>query len=158
MMRTSLSTISLLVVASVLALSGCNKPSEESCKKALSNMRSLIGTDSATATTDLAGDVRRCRGGSSRKAVECAAAATSIDQLKACDFMKVSDRPATPAGSAPTLSDPTTGSAATPAGSMTAPAGSMGAGSATGSGSATATGSRSATATATGSARCRSRR
>ncbi|MDQ3367639.1 MAG: hypothetical protein M3680_19635 [Myxococcota bacterium] len=134
-----MSTIPLLVVACVLALGGCNKPSEESCKLALTNMRTLIGTDSATATTDLAGDVRRCRGGSSRKAVECAAAATTIDQLKACDFMKVADKKAaaagsatTPAGSAavpapvpaPTTEPATgTGSAAAPAGSD-APAGS----------------------------------
>ena len=68
---------------------GCNKPSEESCRKAIANMQSLLGTEHLTEGQDMQGEVRRCKGGSSKEAVECAIAAKSLEQLKACDFMKV---------------------------------------------------------------------
>lgn len=74
----------VLVFGLVLSFTGCNKPTEESCRKAISNMKSLLGTDSLN--SDIAGDVRRCRGGSSKKVVDCAIAATSQDQLRACGF------------------------------------------------------------------------
>ena len=68
---------------------GCNKPSEENCKKAIANMQFLLGTDHITEGQDMTGEVRRCKGGSSREAVDCAIAAKTLDQLRACDFMKV---------------------------------------------------------------------
>ena len=74
---------------SLLVTAGCNKPSEESCRKALANMRQLIGTDNAVSNADADGDVRRCKGGSSKKAVECAGNAKTLEDLRACDFMKV---------------------------------------------------------------------
>jgi len=73
----------------LLVFAACEKPSEDSCRKALSNMRDLLGTESATGGRDLEGDVRRCRGGSSKKAVECAGTATSLDELEKCEFMKM---------------------------------------------------------------------
>jgi hypothetical protein len=73
----------------LILLLGCNKPSEESCRKAISNMRGLLGTESATTNSDSEGDVRRCKGGSSKAAVECAAAATTIEELEKCEFMKI---------------------------------------------------------------------
>jgi len=73
----------------LLVFAACEKPSDDSCRKALSNMRDLLGTESATGGRDLEGDVRRCRGGSSKKAVDCAAAATSLDELEKCEFMKM---------------------------------------------------------------------
>ena len=70
------------VVLGLLMLAGaCDKPSEENCRKALANVRTLLGTGSPEA--DVQGDVRRCKGGSNKKTVECAMAATSIEQLKA---------------------------------------------------------------------------
>jgi hypothetical protein len=123
----------------------CNKPSDEMCRKAIRNMRTLLGTDSATSQTDINGDVRRCKGGSTKKAVECAAKATTVDELRACDFMghkKGGDTE--PAGSAP----PPAGSGTATAGSGTATAGSADAptmggdtGSAAPAGSAAPTGS-----------------
>lgn len=75
-----------------ISLAGCNKPDEESCRKAISNMKSLLGTDSTN--SDSGGDVRRCRGASSRKNVECAIAAKSIDELRACGFALKTTPPA----------------------------------------------------------------
>jgi len=75
------------VVLGLLMLAGaCDKPTEENCRKALANVRALLGTESPE--SDLAGDIRRCKGGSSKKTVECAMNATSHEQLKACGFFK----------------------------------------------------------------------
>jgi len=91
--------ISLLLFVAVTSLAACNKPSDESCRKAIANMRSLLGTDSPTSNVDVEGDVRRCKGGSSKKAVECAGNAKTLDELRACDFMKLPGKPGSAAGS-----------------------------------------------------------
>jgi hypothetical protein len=81
-----------VVFGLVVLVGACNKPSEEDCHKAVTNVRKLLGTESVDA--DINGDVRRCKGGSSKKAVECAINATSVEQLRACGFLKVSAPPA----------------------------------------------------------------
>ena len=81
-----------LLIGAVLVLSACSKPSEESCKKALANMQTLLGTEHLNDGEGMQGEVRRCRGGSSQKAVDCAIAAKTLEELKACDFMKVPDK------------------------------------------------------------------
>lgn len=84
----------LLTAATVLFAfaTGCSKPSEDSCRRAISNMQQLLGTEHLTAGQDLNGEIRRCRGGSSQKAVDCAIAAKTLDELRACEFMKVPDK------------------------------------------------------------------
>jgi hypothetical protein len=77
-------------VLSIAFLVGCNKPTEEECKKAIENVQKILGTENLQ--TDIPGEVRRCRGGSSKAKVSCAIAATSIEGLRACDFMKGSDK------------------------------------------------------------------
>ena len=71
---------------------GCSKPSEDSCKKAIANMQQLLGTEHMNEGQDLQGEVRRCRGGSSQKAVDCAIAAKTLAELNACEFMKVPEK------------------------------------------------------------------
>jgi hypothetical protein len=111
------------VVLGLVVLAGaCEKPSEDSCRKALANVRALLGTEAEAA--DVEGDVRRCKGGSSKKNVECAINATSIDQLKTCGFFKIPEKkagdpaagsaPAPAAGSAP-AADPAPGAGSAPA-------------------------------------------
>jgi len=76
----------LLVVAVMLA--ACNKPAAEDCRKAIINMEALLGTTAVgKAADDVESEVRRCKGGSSKEAVACAVAATTLAQLKACGFM-----------------------------------------------------------------------
>ncbi|MCX5743838.1 MAG: hypothetical protein NT062_15205 [Proteobacteria bacterium] len=84
--------------------SGCNKPSEEACRKAIVNMSIVMGTEKA-ADSDINGEIRRCRGGSKQSAVDCAIKASSLDELHACGFSlkarpkktdKPADKPATP--------------------------------------------------------------
>jgi len=80
------------LVLMLLLFAACEKPSEENCRKALANMRDLMGTESGVGGRDLEGDVRRCKGGSSKKSVECAGKATSLDDLEKCEFMKMPDK------------------------------------------------------------------
>lgn len=77
----------LLVAITLVGAGACNKPSADSCRQAIGNMQKLLGTDVAAKNSDIEGDVRRCRGGSSQEAVACAIKASSLAELKACDFM-----------------------------------------------------------------------
>jgi hypothetical protein len=78
-----------LLILAVLALGACDKPSPDSCRKALLNMQHLLGTENPNDPAGLEGEVRRCRGGSSKEAVECATKATTLEELRKCDFFKV---------------------------------------------------------------------
>jgi hypothetical protein len=77
----------LLVVIAVAGLGACNKPAGDDCRLAITNMQKLLGTETVTKNTDADGEVRRCRGGSTQEAVACAIKATTLPELKACDFM-----------------------------------------------------------------------
>jgi len=76
----------------LLLFAACEKPTEDSCRQALANMRDLLGTDNALGAGDIESSVRRCKGGSSKKAVDCAAKAKSLDELEKCEFMKMPDK------------------------------------------------------------------
>jgi hypothetical protein len=95
-----------VMLSAVLVMgAGCNKPSEPDCRKALANMQMLLGTEQVSKNADIEGEVRRCQGGSSRTAVDCAIKASTLDELRACSFMKMPasetpTAPAEPAGSA----------------------------------------------------------
>ena len=122
----------LLVGLSLVFAIGCDKPSEENCRKAIANMQSLLGTEHLTSEADLRGEIRRCRVGSSKEAVDCATKATTLDELRECGFGKIPDRitpapepdagaaagsPAGGAGEAPTGADtPADGAGAAPTG------------------------------------------
>jgi hypothetical protein len=115
----------LLVLAALapLGAGACNKPTPEDCRKAISNMERLLGTEAAARSADNDGEVRRCRGGSTRDAVACAIKATTVEELKACAFMGSKGKstagdsapsPGAPSPGAPTPSPPSP-SAPTPA-------------------------------------------
>ena len=78
----------LLVLAALVPLGtgACNKPTQEDCRQAISNMERLLGTEAASRNADNEGEVRRCRGGSTKESVACAIKATTLDELKACAF------------------------------------------------------------------------
>lgn len=69
-------------------LVGCNKPSSEDCEKALHNIQLILQTDNLGTTEILQGEIRRCRGSSSKKAVACTIQAKTVAELNACDFAK----------------------------------------------------------------------
>lgn len=79
----------LLVVVAILGAAGaaaCDKPSAEDCRQAITHMQTLLGTDNIARNSDNESEVRRCKGGSNRKAVACAIKAQSPEELKACNF------------------------------------------------------------------------
>lgn len=84
----------VFALAATLALGaiGCNKPDEESCKKAIENMRKLMGTQGYGG--DLAPAIRRCRSASSRESVACASNAKSRAELEQCGFAHFDETPA----------------------------------------------------------------
>jgi hypothetical protein len=137
-----------LLFAVVLATGCATKPSAEDCRKAIENMQRLMGTDNMRDDGRIEGEVRRCKGGSTKKAVACAIKAQTLDDLRHCEFFKVPEGLPGPAGSAA----PATGSAA---GGAAGSAGTAGSATATDPGSASgsaATGSATAPTGAAGSA------
>lgn len=76
----------------LVAGTACSKPSEDDCRKALANMQFLLGTEQVAKNTDMQGEIRRCKGGSSKEAVKCAIDAKTLDDLRACDFMKAPEK------------------------------------------------------------------
>jgi len=53
-----------LLLFGALAVSGalgCNKPTADECRQAITNMEKLLGTEAAARNTDNEGEVRRCR-------------------------------------------------------------------------------------------------
>ena len=94
-------TILSVVVLGLVLGTACDKPSPEACEKALRNMQTLLGTQNLdTTTAALQGEVRRCRGGSTKQSVECAINATTLDELAKCDFEKTGAHKLGSAGSA----------------------------------------------------------
>ena len=90
-----------LLFAVVLATGCATKPSSDDCRKAIENMQRLLGTDNMRDDGRIEGEVRRCKGGSTKKAVACAMKAQTLDDLRACEFFKVPDvLPSTAPGSA----------------------------------------------------------
>jgi hypothetical protein len=75
-----------IAIAVLFVLGACDKPTADDCEKALRNMQQLLGTDNLNTTAGIQGEVRRCRGGSSKEAVACAIKAQSIEDLNKCDF------------------------------------------------------------------------
>lgn len=103
----------VIVAVWLFALAACNKPTNESCRQAIEHMQVLLGTENAH--TDIAGEVRRCRSGSKKEAVECAIAAKSRAELEACHLVAHDDESVTPP--TPGSAAPTPGSAAPAPGS-----------------------------------------
>ena len=93
--------------ALAILLAACSKPSADDCRKALTNMQHLLGSENLSKSAgDQEGEVRRCKGGSSKEAVQCAINAQSLEDLKKCDFYNSAkgdeekhDTPDKPAGS-----------------------------------------------------------
>jgi hypothetical protein len=103
----------VLAVLAPLGAGACNKPTPEDCRKAITNMERLLGTEAAARNADNDGEIRRCRGGSTKENVACAIKATTVEELHACGFMGAKGKSTTgdsaPGPSAPTPSAPSPG-------------------------------------------------
>ena len=76
------------VVLALLLLggaAGCStKPSEESCEKAVNNIRKLTGQSNTDVGADKRAAVRSCRAQSSKDKVECMVEARTVEELDKC--------------------------------------------------------------------------
>lgn len=85
--------VSMVSFTLAVALFGaCDKPSEANCKRAVTNIRQLMGTSkmSIDGAQDAAW-VRSCRGTAKEASVSCAIEAKSLDGLKTCGLLKGAD-------------------------------------------------------------------
>jgi hypothetical protein len=80
-------TVGLAGLGGLASLGGCDKPGADECRQAIENMQKLLGTSAGIRATDITGEIRLCKGGSSRESVACASKATTVEELKACKFM-----------------------------------------------------------------------
>ncbi len=109
-----------MLCALALSIGACDKPSQVECDKALRNIQKLLGTENIISPAQLQSEVRRCTAASSKKAVACAIAAQSLDDINKCDFEKNGKHHfATGSAAQPVGSAGSAGSAVQPAGSDT---------------------------------------
>jgi hypothetical protein len=144
----------VLLMVAAAALGCATKPSEDECRKAISNMQVLMGTENLGDSEMIESQVRRCKGGSSKKSVQCAIKAQTLDDLRKCEFFKLPPNTQIPGATGSAGAAGSAGSAAAPpagtgsaAGSAVPAEGSAGS-AATGS---AATGSAAGTGSASGS-------
>jgi hypothetical protein len=77
-----------LLVMVLLSLGCANKPSEEECKKAISNIQKVLGLEGTAIEADTIAAIRKCRGQSTRQAALCMAAAKTSEEIDACEKKK----------------------------------------------------------------------
>lgn len=75
-----------LALALTTALAGCRtKPSDEDCRRAVSNLQRLTGTgQGAAAESETHTAVRSCLGDSTQESARCVGRAETIEQVDAC--------------------------------------------------------------------------
>jgi hypothetical protein len=79
------------VLLMMLAAAGCDRPSGPDCRKAIMKIRTLTGTDKMEGATDDEAAVRSCRGNASKKSVQCAMDASSLEQLERCGLISTDE-------------------------------------------------------------------
>ena len=156
-----------LIAAALIGLVACNKPSEGDCKKAIANIRTLLGTDRMSSDTGVsAAWVRSCRGNAKKSSVQCAMEASTVEQLGRCGLLKADEiellikeerekaaapPPAPPAQPPPPSAQPPTGTeAGTGAGAEAGTGAGTGTGTGTGTGAPAAPGTGAPAAPGTG--------
>jgi hypothetical protein len=71
--------------------SACDKPSEGDCRKAIDKIRTLTGTAKMEGATNVDAAIRACRGNGSKKSVQCAMDASSLEQLERCGLISADE-------------------------------------------------------------------
>jgi hypothetical protein len=79
--------LALFALFSLGVLGACDKPSDGDCRKAVTRIRELAGTDKIEGNADIETAVRSCRGNATKGSVKCAMEASSLEQLEKCGLM-----------------------------------------------------------------------
>lgn len=84
--RSVSGSLVVLALLSLAALGGCrSKPSDEDCRRAVTNLQRLTGTgQGAAAEAETHAAVRRCLGDSTQEAARCVGRAETVEQADAC--------------------------------------------------------------------------
>jgi hypothetical protein len=80
----------LPLVALLLSLVGCDRPTEKNCQAAIDNMHKIMEIKQPD-PGETAAAVRRCRAHSKNKTVDCFKAATDQKSLEACGTMAAAE-------------------------------------------------------------------
>jgi len=167
-MNTIKRVLVLCVMTAMAAGTGaaCNKPSESDCKRAIQNIRVLLGTDKLSQNSSSnAAWVRSCRGNAKKSSVKCAIEASTIEQLQRCGLLEGEEmdemirlekeereRERAAAGSGTAAGAGTGTGIGTAAGTGAGTAAGTGAGTADGTGAGTGTGTAAGSGGGTGGA------
>jgi len=82
----------ILSVFAVVALAACDKPSESDCRRAIENIRALLGTDKLTEDSgQTAAWIRSCVGSAKKTSVRCAMEASTVEALQRCGLVAPED-------------------------------------------------------------------
>ncbi len=76
--------LTLLIAAAASAM-GCNKPTDDECRKAVSNIRRLTGTANSSFGADPQAAIRSCKGNASKESVHCMMNAKTVEDLQKCE-------------------------------------------------------------------------
>jgi hypothetical protein len=75
----------ILALLTIPLAVGCDKPTEEQCRKAVVNIRKLTGTSQSDFGADPQAAIRSCRGNASKQSVICMMEAKTVAELKNCE-------------------------------------------------------------------------
>ena len=84
-MPATMRTLLGLSLLGLLLLGCAARPSEEECKKAISNMQKVYKYDAAAREDETMAFVRKCRARSSRENVTCLINATTEAEIEVCN-------------------------------------------------------------------------
>ncbi len=82
--NSALIALAATCLTALVALTGCHRPSEDECRKAILNIRKLHGSEGGT-DQEIGAAISACQGNATKKSVHCFADAKSLDELKNCE-------------------------------------------------------------------------
>ncbi len=83
-MNRLITALAATCLTALVALTGCHRPSESECRKAILNIRKLQGSQGGT-DQEVGSAISACQGNATKKSVHCFAEAQSIEELKSCE-------------------------------------------------------------------------
>ena len=84
-LRSAVRLALALITASTLLWTGCDKPKEEDCKKAIENILAIHDTGTDNVGANPSAMIRSCRGSASPASVQCFINARNRGDLEKCE-------------------------------------------------------------------------
>jgi hypothetical protein len=79
-----LADMRFLLAATLLCLIGCDRPTEDECRKAVYNLQKLRGLEADPGAPDPEAAIRRCRASGKRESAQCLGDAKTLEEANAC--------------------------------------------------------------------------